>query len=140
MPTCALSSPSCGRGPPGLTAILPALKPHLVELIGIAVTILIGQITPTSKCKRDIDIEACHREALHAALTTGTQLAFDRKLTTQAAVNLAVAYAQQSTPEATKPDTAVLKNLARAKIAAAGKCRASAWALTFKVAGRLDPW
>lgn len=107
-----------------LTAILAAVKPYLLELIGIALTILIGQITLYAKRKWGIDIEARHREALHAALTTGAQMALDRKLTTQAAINLAVGYAQRSVPDAIKalkPATEVLENLARAKIAAAGK-------------------
>lgn len=107
-----------------ITAILAALKPYLIELIGIAVTILIAQITLIAKRKWGIDIEARHRDALHAALTTGAQLALDRKLSAKAAIDLAVAYARQSVPDAIKalkPDPDLLEHIARAKIAAAGK-------------------
>ena len=101
-------------------AILNALAPHIVELIGAVLTLLIGLIAARISRWTGIQIEARHREALHSALMTGVRVALDRGLPRQQAVDLAVGYARSSVPDAMRrlaPAPEVLNNLARAKLA-----------------------
>lgn len=107
-----------------LSTLWIAVQPLLPELIGMAATAIVGNVAIVARRRFNIDMQARHREALHSALTTGAQLAIDRKLTSQAAINLILAYARQSVPDAIKalkPGADILENLARAKLAKAAK-------------------
>lgn len=102
-----------------MQTIIDAALPHLLELIGVALTGVITWAAARLRSKWGIDIEARHREALHAALMTGARLAIDRKLDLQAAVQLTIAHVTGSVPDAVarlQPSRAVLENLARAKL------------------------
>lgn len=103
-----------------LDNILAALAPHLLEVIGGALTLLLGLLFAQIRAKTGIDIEARHREALHSALMTGIRLALSKGLKPQDAVKIAIGYAEQSVPDALRrlrPQGQTLEALARAKLA-----------------------
>ena len=107
-----------------LSTIWIAVQPALPELIAMAATAVVANVATIARKRFKIEIEAKHREALHAALETAAQLALSRQLTAQAAVNLILGYVRESAPDAIKalkPGADILENLARAKLAKAGK-------------------
>lgn len=103
-----------------MTALLSdALLPYVLALIGLALTLLIGWAAAQFTRLTGIQIEARHREALHAALMTGARAALSRGLPVQQAVEHAMGYAQTSVPGAIaklRPPEPVLQQLARAKL------------------------
>jgi hypothetical protein len=101
------------------TILLNLLLPHALELIGVALTLLIGFVAAKVSAWTGVQIEARHREALHSALMTGIRTAVARGLPMQQAVDLAIGYARDSVPDALarlKPSDVTLHNLARAKL------------------------
>ena len=102
-----------------MQTILNAAMPHVLEILGLALTGIIGWAATTARQKWGIDIAARHRDALHSALMTGAQLAIARELTGRAALELTLGYVRSSVPDAIgalKPNPAVLQNLAEAKL------------------------
>lgn len=102
-----------------LQALLGALMPHILEVAGVVVAILLAGLTRTLKDRWGIEIEARHREALHSALMSGIRAALGRGLAGQAAIDAAVSYARQSVPDALSrldPDAGVLADLASSKL------------------------
>lgn len=98
---------------------ITAATPGLLELMSVAITALIGWAVAKASKKWGIEIEAKHRESLHWALYTAAQLALERKLTGQAAIELIRDYVRRSVPDAIgvlKPSSTVLEDLARAKL------------------------
>lgn len=111
-----------------MQSIIHAAAPHVLELLGLAITGIIGWAAAAVRRKWGIEIEARHREALHWALNTGAQLALERKLTGRAALDLILGYARRSVPDAIgslKPSAETLTDLAKAKLeqAAAEKAK-----------------
>ncbi|SEN91027.1 hypothetical protein SAMN04489859_102190 [Paracoccus alcaliphilus] len=99
--------------------IIAASTPYLLEILGLALTGIIGWAATKAREKWGIDIAARHRDALHSALMTGAQLAVSRELTGRAALDLILGYVRSSVPDAIgalKPSAAVLQNLAEAKL------------------------
>lgn len=99
--------------------IIDAITPHLVEILGLILTAVIGWAATKASAKWGLDIEAKHRDALHSALMTGARLALARQLTVAAAVDLILGYAKTSVPGALKklnPPRSVLENLAKSKL------------------------
>ncbi len=102
-----------------MQTIINAAAPHLLELIGLAITAIIGWGVRQASRRWGIEIQASHREALHWALYTAAQLAIKHELTGKAAVDLVLEYARRSVPDAIgslKPSAEVLTDLARAKL------------------------
>lgn len=102
-----------------LDVLTTAAAPHLLELIGLAITAIIGWGVRQASKRWGIEIQANHREALHWALYTAAQLAIKHELTGKAAVDLVLEYARRSVPDAIgnlKPSAEVLTNLATAKL------------------------
>ncbi len=102
-----------------LDVLTTAAAPHLLELIGLAITAIIGWGVRQASKRWGIEVEAKHREALHWALFTGAQLALERRLTGKAALDLILAYARRSVPDAIinlQPAPEVLTDLAKAKL------------------------
>lgn len=102
-----------------LDAFIASATPGVIELIGVALTGIIGWVASAMRRKWGIEIEAKHREALHWALFTGAQLALKNELTGKAALDLIIGYARKSVPDAIgvlKPSTEVLGGLAQAKL------------------------
>ncbi|WP_449044211.1 hypothetical protein [Paracoccus versutus] len=102
-----------------MQTIITAAAPHILELLGLVLTGIIGWAAAAARRKWGIDIEASHREAMHWALYTGAQLALERKLTGKAAIDLILGYARRSVPDAIgnlKPSAEVLTDLAKAKL------------------------
>lgn len=102
-----------------MQSILHAAAPHVLELLGLAITAIIGWAAAAVRRKWGVEIEARHREALHWALHTGAQLALERKLTGRAALDLILEYARRSVPDAIgtlKPSAETLTDLAKAKL------------------------
>ncbi|ABL68496.1 hypothetical protein [Paracoccus denitrificans] len=102
-----------------MQTIINAAAPHLLELIGLAITAIIGWGVRQASKRWGIEIQASHREALHWALYTAAQLAIKHELTGKAAVDLVLEYARRSVPDAIgnlKPSAEVLTDLARAKL------------------------
>lgn len=95
------------------------LAPHVLEIIGVALSAIIASAAGYAKRKWGLDIEARHREALHSALLTGIKMAMARNLDTGKAVDLAIGYAKASVPDAIKalkPTEGVLASIARSKM------------------------
>lgn len=102
-----------------LDTFIASATPGVIELIGLALTGIIGWAAAAARRKWGIEIEAQHREALHWALFTGAQLALKHELTGKAALDLILGYARQSVPDALgslKPSPEVLTDLAKAKL------------------------
>ena len=102
-----------------MQTIITAAAPHILELLGLVLTGIIGWAAAAARRKWGIDIEASHREALHWALYTAAQLAIKHELTSKAAVDLVLEYARRSVPDAIgslKPTADVLTDLAKAKL------------------------
>lgn len=109
-----------------LGAIWNTLAPHLVEMASVVVAGVIAWATAALRRKWGLEIEARHREALHAAVMSGVRAALARqsggRIDTDAAVGDALAYVQQSVPDALgalRPSAHTLADLARAKLAEA---------------------
>lgn len=101
------------------TEISGAILPGLVTLFGTVLTILIGKAASVAQERWGIEVDAGHREALHAALMSGIQAALLRGLTGGAAVEAAVSHAQSSVPGAIAklaPSPGVLTSIAQAKL------------------------
>lgn len=121
---------------------ITAAAPGVVELIGLALTWLIGWAASRARQKWGIEIEARHREALQSALLNGARLALNRQLTGKAAIDLVLTYIRASVPDAIgalKASPEVLTDLARAKLeqAAAEKARDLTGAAVDKLADAL---
>ncbi|WP_313349198.1 hypothetical protein [Paracoccus sp. (in: a-proteobacteria)] len=102
-----------------MQAIIDAAMPHFLELLGLALTGIIGWAASKARQKWGIEIEARHREALQSALLNGARLALKHELTGRAAIDLILRYIRQSVPDAiigldSRPD--VLTDLAKAKL------------------------
>ena len=102
-----------------MQSIITAASPHILELLGVLLTGIIGWAAAAARRKWGIEIEARHREAMHSALLTGAQLALKNELTGKAAVDLILRYVVSSVPDAIKGLGAsheVMTDLAKAKI------------------------
>ena len=102
-----------------MQSIITAASPHILELLGVLLTGIIGWAAAAVRKKWGIEIEARYREALHSALLTGAQLAMKNELTGKAAIDLVLRYIKQSVPDAIgslKPSPDVLTDLAKAKL------------------------
>lgn len=125
-----------------LDTFIAAASPGIIDLIGLALTGIIGWAAAAARKKWGIEIEARYREALHSALLTGAQLAMKHELTGKAAIDLVLRYIKQSVPDAIgnlKATPDVLTDLARAKLeqAAAEKARDVTGAAVDKLAEAL---
>ena len=123
-------------------AFMTAAAPGVIELIGLALTGIIGWAAAKARAKWGVDIEARHREALQSALLNGARLALDRQLTGKAAIDLVLTFIRSSVPDAIgnlKATPEVLTDLARAKLeqAAAEKARDVTGAAVDKLAEAL---
>lgn len=102
-----------------MNSILTAASPHIIDLLGLVLTGIIGWAAAAARKKWGVDIEARHREALQSALLTGAQLALKHELTGKAAVDLILRYVVSSVPDAIKGLGAshdVMTDLAKAKL------------------------
>ena len=110
-----------------MQSIITAASPHILELLGVLLTGIIGWAAAAARRKWGIEIEARYREALHSALMTGAQLAMKNELTGKAAIDLVLRYIKQSVPDAIgslKPSPDVLTDLAKAKIEQVAQAKA----------------
>ena len=107
-----------------LQQILDAALPTVLTLVGAALLMIINSVAGFIKDRFGIEIEAKHREALHSALITGLRLALVRlgwvpgTPIPQQAVNLAVAYAGNSVPDAInalQPTRSKMEEIAESK-------------------------
>ena len=102
-----------------LQALYAELLPVLLQLIAAALAMVLLRAAEAARRRWGIEIEARHREALHAALMTGISAALARGLKGSAAVDAATVYARQSVPDAIaalRPDAVLMRNLATAKL------------------------
>ena len=125
-----------------MQSIITAASPHILELLGVLLTGIIGWAAAAARRKWGIEIEARHREALQSALLNGARLALDRQLTGKAAIDLVLTFIRASVPDAIGNLNAtpkVLTDLARAKLeqAAAEKARDVTGAAVDKLAEAL---
>ena len=110
-----------------IDTFIAAASPGIIDLIGLALTGIIGWAAAAARRKWGIEIEARYREALHSALLTGAQLAMKNELTGKAAIDLVLRYIKQSVPDAIgslKPSPDVLTDLAKAKIEQVAQAKA----------------
>ena len=111
-----------------IDTFIAAASPGIIDLIGLALTGIIGWAAAAARRKWGIEIEARYREALHSALLTGAQLAMKNELTGQAAIDLVLRYIKQSVPDAIgslKPSPDVLTDLAKAKLEQVAQAKAN---------------
>lgn len=71
------------------------VAPHLIEIFGLLITLLIGWMAKRLRDWTGIQIEARHRDALHSAMMTGVRYALERKLPPAVTVDTAASYAQR---------------------------------------------
>lgn len=105
-----------------MNPILTAVLPPLLDIAGIAVAGVLIRVSLVAKQRWGIEIEARHREALHAALMSGVRAALAGGLSGQAAVDAAIRHAARSVPDAINrlsPTAQVLASIAEAKLAEA---------------------
>lgn len=110
-----------------MQSIITAASPHILELLGVLLTGVIGWAAAAARKKWGIDIEARYREALHSALLTGAQLALKHELTGKEAVNLILRYVVSSVPDAIKGLGAsheIMTDLAKAKLEQVAQAKA----------------
>lgn len=110
-----------------LDTFIASATPGLLEILGLALTGIIGWAASKARQKWGIEIEARQREALHSALMTGALLALKHELTGRAAIDLVLRYIKQSVPDAIgnlKPTPEVLADLAKAKLEQAAQVKA----------------
>ncbi|WP_313348149.1 hypothetical protein [Paracoccus sp. (in: a-proteobacteria)] len=110
-----------------LDTFIASAAPGLLEILGLALTGIIGWAASKARQKWGIEIEARQREALHSALMTGALLALKHELTGRAAIDLVLRYIKQSVPDAIgnlKPTPEVLTDLAKAKLEQAAQAKA----------------
>lgn len=99
--------------------ISAAVLPALVTLFGTVLTIIITQATKVARERWGVEIEARHREALHAAVMSGLQAALLKGQLGKAAVDAALDHVAVSVPDALKklsPSRDVLTSIAEAKL------------------------
>ena len=100
-----------------MDTLFAVFEPHIFELVGLFLTIVIGFVSRQFYAWTGIEIERRHREALHSALMSGARVAV-REGPDAAAAMLqakAVAYARASVPDAIRalvPGDGVLDALA----------------------------
>lgn len=102
-----------------LTEISAAAAPAIVTLFGTVLTIVLTRAAHVARSRWGIEIEARHRDALHAALMSGIQAALLGGLSGKAAVEAAIRHAGTSVPDAVralKPAPGVLTSIAEAKL------------------------
>lgn len=102
-----------------LITLYTAILPTLLQVIGSVLGLLLIWVTGTMKTRWGIEIEARHREALHSAIMSGIRAALTKGLGGTDAVKDALAYAEQSVPDAIaalSPSPDVLADLAQAKL------------------------
>lgn len=83
-----------------MQSIINAAVPHVLEMLGLALTGIIAWGAAKARAKGGIDIEARHREALHSALMTGAHLALSGNLSRDAAVQLVLSHVRASVQDA----------------------------------------
>lgn len=99
--------------------IYAALLPAVLSVIATFVGFVLVRATEVARTRWGIEIEATHRDALHAALMSGIRSALQRGLTGQAAVSAAITHASRSVPDALAaldPTPDVLASIAEAKL------------------------
>ena len=109
-----------------LDSIQNIIQPIIVDLLLMLVLAIIGWAASFLPARFRLDIQQRHRDALHAALSTGVGLAIDtmQKHPTIAAPDMAIGvvldYVERSVPSAIRnlgPSRAHLEDMARAKLA-----------------------
>lgn len=101
-----------------LTEIVTPSLPIVLQLVGGLLATLIGLAANMARKRWGIEIEARHRDALHSALMSGIEAAFEAGATGEDAVQAAVQHAKASVPDAVAaliPGNGVLEAIARSK-------------------------
>ena len=108
-----------------LDSIQNIIQPIIVDLLLMLVLAIIGWAASFLPARFRLDIQQRHRDALHAALSTGVGLAIDtmQKHPTIAAPDMAIGvvldYVERSVPDAIRrlgPSRAQLEDMARSKL------------------------
>lgn len=102
-----------------LSDLSVAVVPGLITLFGTVLTILLNRASAVARERWGIEVEARHREALHAAIMSGIQSALSRGLTGRAIIGAAIEHAGASVPDAIRklePSPGILQAIAEAKL------------------------
>lgn len=108
-----------------IDSIQNIIQPIIVDLLLMLVLAIIGWAASFLPARFRLDIQQRHRDALHAALSTGVGLAIDtmQKHPTIAAPDMAIGvvldYVERSVPDAIRklgPSRAQLEDMARSKL------------------------
>lgn len=112
-----------------METIWTAAQPHIIELLGVLLTLLIGIATQALRRWTGIEIEARHREALHSAIMSGVEAAMAHGAgDVQTVKRAAIEHANASVPDAIRAlvrgDTVLdtlAERYARQKLASLGR-------------------
>lgn len=102
-----------------LNELFSSALPILLQAISAVLGLLLIRMTGTVKRRFGIEVEARHREALHAALMSGIRAALLRGQSGDNAIETALRHATESVPdaiEALAPAGGVLEEIARGKL------------------------
>ena len=103
-----------------LDTVLTALMPHVLEILGLVLTLLIGWAAKRFRDWTGIQIEEKHQRALHQAAMTAATAAIARGMEGAKAVEFVDGYIHASVPDAVaalKPSAGVVSEIARSKLA-----------------------
>ncbi|WP_444453153.1 hypothetical protein ACTTAI_19260 [Rhodobacter capsulatus] len=103
-----------------LQELYAAIMPALLQIIGLVLSLLLARAADVARTRWGLEIEAAHRDALHAALMSGVRSALMRGIAGTEVTREAVNHARKSVPDAIaalKPKSGVLEAIAAAKLA-----------------------
>jgi len=103
-------------------ALIAALAPHMMELIGAVVALALTAAAARFRAWTGIEIEARHRDALHRAIMSGLQAALAKRqgVADAGLIEEAIAHAHTSVPDALRalrPDAGTLRRIVAARLA-----------------------
>ncbi len=101
------------------TELSAAVLPGAVALFGTVLTIILNRAASVARERWGIEIEARHREALHAAAMSGLLAALSRGKAGDAAIDAAIDHVTASVPDAVDklaPRSGVLRSIVEGKL------------------------
>ena len=103
-----------------LDTVLTALLPHVLEVLALVLTLIIGWAAKRFRDWTGIQIEEKHQRALHQAAMTAATAAIARGMEGVKAVEFVDVYVRASVPDAVaalQPSTGIMSEIARSKLA-----------------------
>lgn len=102
-----------------MQTLLEAMLPHLIPVLSLVVTLLLGLAYRKLAAWTGIEIEKAHRDALHRAIMSGLMAALKVGKSDQTVIEETLAHVQTSVPDALthfQAPTKVLERIVRGKL------------------------